>query len=345
NHTASQSLNLANNSIINGGAITATSFTGDGSGLTGISGDNLGNHTASQSLNLANNSIINGGAITATSFTGDGSGLTGVPGDNLGNHITTTNIRLQSNWLSGDGGNEGISVDADGDVGIGQNSPNASALLDITSTNKGVLLPRMTSTQRAAISNPATGLLVYQMNSPQGVYEYNGTRWSLLGGALANGNLTTEAFPNGAAFLDVNQSQFNSSGGAILFQGGGWQSFTPVKSGYFKSVEVYYDTLVSPPAGPTISVYAGQGTSGSQLVSQTFIGSSSTGFVRYTFSNPVYLTAGQQYTFQVMDASAGWYFQTPGPYSGGISSQGSNIDFTFRTYVVPDPYSLVNANS
>jgi hypothetical protein len=48
-----------------------------------------------------------------------------------------------------------------GSVGIGTTTPNTSAALEIQSTTKGVLIPRMSSVQRSAISSPATGLLVY----------------------------------------------------------------------------------------------------------------------------------------------------------------------------------------
>ena len=41
-------------------------------------------------------------------------------------------------------------------------NPDASALLDISSTEKGILIPRMTQTQRSAIAAPANGLLIYQ---------------------------------------------------------------------------------------------------------------------------------------------------------------------------------------
>jgi hypothetical protein len=50
------------------------------------------------------------------------------------------------------------------------NSPDASAMLDVQSTNKGFLIPRMTSAFRQAISNPATGLLIFQTNNPVGLY-------------------------------------------------------------------------------------------------------------------------------------------------------------------------------
>ncbi|MEI7723595.1 MAG: FISUMP domain-containing protein [Bacteroidota bacterium] len=48
-----------------------------------------------------------------------------------------------------------------GDAGIGTNSPNSSAKVDISSTTKGFLPPRLTTTQRDAIQNPAEGLTIY----------------------------------------------------------------------------------------------------------------------------------------------------------------------------------------
>ncbi len=55
-------------------------------------------------------------------------------------------------------------------------APNASAMLDITSTTTGLLIPRMTSAQRTAIGAPATGLLVYDTTTGSFWY-YNGTIW------------------------------------------------------------------------------------------------------------------------------------------------------------------------
>jgi len=62
-------------------------------------------------------------------------------------------------------------------VGIGTNTPNASAKLDITATDKGLLTPRMTASQRGLITSPATGLLVFQTDAPAGFYYYTGTAW------------------------------------------------------------------------------------------------------------------------------------------------------------------------
>jgi uncharacterized protein (TIGR02145 family) len=46
-------------------------------------------------------------------------------------------------------------------VGIGTTSPDASSALDITSTTKGLLIPRMTAAQRAAITTPSQGLIIF----------------------------------------------------------------------------------------------------------------------------------------------------------------------------------------
>ncbi|MFP4664524.1 MAG: FISUMP domain-containing protein [Bacteroidales bacterium] len=64
-------------------------------------------------------------------------------------------------WTAGD---NGIFYDS-GNVGIGTNQPDGSAALDISSTSKGFLPPRMTEAQRDAINNPASGLMVFNTTS------------------------------------------------------------------------------------------------------------------------------------------------------------------------------------
>lgn len=59
-------------------------------------------------------------------------------------------------------------------------APNGSAMLDVASTNKGLLLPRMTQSQRLAIASPADGLIVYQNDGDIGLYIYDNALWSKL---------------------------------------------------------------------------------------------------------------------------------------------------------------------
>ena len=60
-------------------------------------------------------------------------------------------------------------------IGTGSPTPDASAALDIQSTTQGMLIPRMTASQRGMIAAPALGLLVYQTDATAGFYFYNGT--------------------------------------------------------------------------------------------------------------------------------------------------------------------------
>jgi hypothetical protein len=50
-------------------------------------------------------------------------------------------------------------------IGIGTLTPDSSAMLDITSTSKGLLAPRLRTVDRLAIVNPADGLLVFDINT------------------------------------------------------------------------------------------------------------------------------------------------------------------------------------
>jgi hypothetical protein len=78
---------------------------------------------------------------------------------------------------------------AQNNVGIGTASPAASAALDITSTTKGLLIPRMTSAERTAIVSPAKGLMVFDNNSST-YWFYNGSAWTEMTGGSSGGNFS-----------------------------------------------------------------------------------------------------------------------------------------------------------
>lgn len=98
-----------------------------------------------------------------------------------------------------------------GAVGIGTLSPNSSSLLDVTSTSKGVLLPRMTKAQRDAILTPSVGLLIYQTNSAPGFYYYNGSAWTAISAKGANTGLSNLS----AGGTAINQALTPAATGAI----------------------------------------------------------------------------------------------------------------------------------
>ena len=97
---------------------------------------------------------------------------------------------------------EGVAINNDGA------SPDASSILDLKSTTKGILIPRMTESQRTLISNVATGLLVYQTDGTSGFYFYNGSAWVSLSedgaGWGVSGNAGTT---NGTDFIGTTDAQ------------------------------------------------------------------------------------------------------------------------------------------
>ena len=63
-----------------------------------------------------------------------------------------------------------------GNVNIGGNNTN-SAILNISSTTQGILIPSLSENERDNISNPATGLLIFQNDVEPGFYFYDGSIW------------------------------------------------------------------------------------------------------------------------------------------------------------------------
>lgn len=69
---------------------------------------------------------------------------------------------------------QNVGINGDG------STPDVSAILDVKSTTKGFLVPRMTAAQKTAIATPATGLLIYQTNGTTGFYYFDGAVWQPL---------------------------------------------------------------------------------------------------------------------------------------------------------------------
>lgn len=95
---------------------------------------------------------------------------------------STTLVGAIRTYIDGVNLSAAMSFIEDGSVGVGTSAPNANALVDISSTTKGFLPPRMTNAQRAAIS-ATNGLIV--VNTTNNAIAYNdGTNWGYLSGAL-----------------------------------------------------------------------------------------------------------------------------------------------------------------
>jgi hypothetical protein len=127
----------------------------------------------SRSATVGNYSIVqNGDSLGTISFRGDN----GTDASSEGAAIiaqssgspSASNMPcalLLSTTQSGSSATERMRITAAGIVAIGTANPNAAALLDVTSTNRGFLPPRMTTAQRNAISTPPAGLMIYNTST------------------------------------------------------------------------------------------------------------------------------------------------------------------------------------
>lgn len=114
-------------------------------------------------------------------------------------------------------------------VGIGTNTPNSAAQLDVNAVNKGLLPPRMTYAQRNSIANPPAGLMIFCTNCGiNGEMQYfNGVEWISMGAGTASGipSLLVYAINQfDSTSMDV-QSYITSEGGSpILSKGVCWST-------------------------------------------------------------------------------------------------------------------------
>ncbi len=124
-------------------------------------------------------------------------------------------------FLGLSGLNAQVAITTDG------SEPDASAMLDVKSTDKGLLIPRMTVSQRGSISSPATGLLVYQTDGTEGFYFYDGSSWLCL-------NAGSKPIPDAITDADGDtkiQVEASADEDTIRFTSGGNASMAIIPSG------------------------------------------------------------------------------------------------------------------
>ena len=127
-------------------------------------------------------SISGGGAADTLDLSVAGSGLENIYTSN-GTLTGARTVTQSGNALTFTGGDVQLGGGTfhydriNSNVGIGTSTPVVSSVLELSSTTKGFLFPRMTETQRLAIGSPATGLMVYQTDGREGVYIFKSFGW------------------------------------------------------------------------------------------------------------------------------------------------------------------------
>jgi len=104
-------------------------------------------------------------------------------------------------------------------IGIGTATPNASAQLDISSTTKGMLIPRMTEAEKNAISGPVQGLMIFNITTNSFQY-YNGAQWSnMTHSGIVTG--TNNRLPKFVGLWGLQNSMVTDNGSGVSVSGTG----------------------------------------------------------------------------------------------------------------------------
>ena len=203
---------------------------------------------------------------------------------------------------------ERMRIDNTGAIGIGTPvTLNPSAILDIKSTSRGLLIPRMSLAQRNLIATPAISLMIYQTDNTPGYYFYNGTGWVQItsGGSTNSWSLnTTNIFNNNTGNVGVGVS--NPA-----------DKFT-VQSAYDTYGITHTDGTIK------ISTYIGKGGGawfGTQSNHRLHIYTNGNGTPNITFHPDFYTDVrGKKPRFQFYDETSGFNL------SGDIRSNGRNLE-------------------
>ena len=208
-------------------------------------------------------------------------------------------------------GAQSIGVNTDG------SQPNPSAMLDVKSTTKGFLTPRMTLAQRNAIASPAIGLMIFQTDNTVGYYYYNGAAWTQMGGGGASGYWSlngSNIFNNNGGYVGIGT---NTPTSQLTIQ-------TPLNSTGFTHIAGANEIIFSEFAG---GVSAGIGTSTNHALR---FNTNGTGKMSIYPTGEVVVGANTtapfgQFTVETLDNSYGINHITPsgiriGTYVGGTSA-------------------------
>ena len=185
-----------------------------------------------------------------------------------------------------------IAGTAKAQVGIGTTTPNSNAVLDLSSTNKGLLIPRMSSTQRTGIASgtPAKGMLVFDNDSAYFFY-YDGSTWK----GLKNTSVTNYSASNGVTLFGstvklggtlstattIGTSSSNTLKLTGVQSGTTSDSIVVLSNGVIKKIAV--STAVPTYSGSNgVNVASNTVKLGGTLSSATTIGTSSTNTLKFT---------------------------------------------------------------
>lgn len=203
-------------------------------------------------------------------------------------------------------------------VGIGTTTPHASALLELQSTTKGLLIPRVTlvsvTNNTTPVQNPATGLMVYNTGGslPSGFWYWDGTQWRQIGAAGASCVTLNEAYNCGGA----------GAGRIITANAGAVEINVP--TGSSNTTGLSANISIGTQANPSNAIYARNTQHGVAIFAETTLGTNLYGAIQassiITNTNSAYLPAAINGYKSGAGIGAGVYGEAIG--SGSVAGAG-----------------------
>jgi hypothetical protein len=151
-------------------------------------------------------------------------------------------VSQSNNLVLGGTGGDAVSV------AVGATAAHPSALLDLTSTGKGVLFPRLTTAERNAIASPAMGLMVYS-TTDSSLYIYNSVGWVKVGSGVGSG--TASRFGAEDATANTNRLM-NMAGNKLTVHGASNILFKTTVAGVTNRID-FVDEEINGDGGMRIS--------------------------------------------------------------------------------------------
>jgi hypothetical protein len=206
NNTAIGSGSLSSNT--SGGSNTAIGKGSLNTNSTGSSITAIGMNALENNTTGSNNTAIGGGALSTNSTGGSNTAIG--HGANVGSNNLTNATAIGSGAIvAADNtiqlGNTAVTkVNTSGTItaagmGLGVSAPNASAILEASSTTQGFLPPRLTTTERDAIASPAAGLTIWNSTNTQ-LEVYDGSYWKNMVGLLVSPLQVGDEYGGGKVF-------------------------------------------------------------------------------------------------------------------------------------------------
>ena len=235
---------------------------------------------------------------------------------------------------------------AEAQTGIGTTTPNASAKLEVFSSNKGFLPPRISLTDaydQTTITSPVTGLLVYckgDAGLAAGYYYWNGSAWATIATAGGSGSVVAEYGTQVlASNVAINSSTATDVLSFTLPTAGTWElnyflraQGTPTFAGEFA---IYDPTGTIVPNSEVLAAYGENASTGTGIVRVTTTGSA-------VYKLKAWASSG---TYNASSDNNGRTVVTWQKISGNAPVTGQSVDYGIARYTGADGSALsVGAN-